>query len=255
MAKTRIPIHGYLIRHGPGARVRVTVNDLPLHGGTTPDQDSISGVLNHLMVPGTNVLRAEVLHGNRKEPAAYFEVDARGSDTYPRCKVNWLEGLGTVADIGILDWAGEAIFEAEEGLPTPMWMAAPAQPVPDEGTEELWGEIHALVKAFETGSAEDVISAFALKVSDMHDMMETKWSSPALARELMTSTLDRPWSVEPIFPETTFFRSIQGDRLVHVGRLDAHEVLRAHRIGGEQQVKVAMDLVFMRHEGRWRIIR
>jgi hypothetical protein len=255
MMSRRIPIHGYLVKHGPGSRVRVTVNGFPLYGGTTERMDSISGVLNHLMVPGANTLRAEVLHGDRDAPAGLLEVDARGSDTYPRARLSWLDDVGTVPSPSIIDWIGEASFESEAGLPAPMWLQAPSEPVPEEGTDELWAEIDALVRAFQTAAAEDVVSMFSLKASDMHDMMETKWSPPSKVREMMTSTLDRPWHVQPSPRETTVFRSFQNDRLVHVGRLDAGDVFKAARIGGERPVSVSTDLVFMRHDGRWRIIR
>jgi hypothetical protein len=64
-----VPTHRYLLRHGPGADVRVTINDFPVHAGRTSSQDSHYGVINHWLVPGTNKMRVDILDGDPKNAA------------------------------------------------------------------------------------------------------------------------------------------------------------------------------------------
>lgn len=250
-----VPTHRYLLRHGPGADVRVTINDFPVHAGRTSSQDSHYGVINHWLVPGTNKMRVDILDGDPKNPAAMLNLDARGADAEPRAFISWLAGKGAVTPLPGHHWAGEATFEPDDGVPEPMWLAAKPERVPPEGTPEIWDEVRGLRRAFETADASAVVEAFALKAVDTHQMIQLPWSTVEKTRELMTSTLDVPWEVKPIAEKDVVFRSFAEDRLVHVGRTDGAALLSARRLGPGEPVKVATELVFMRWDGRWRIIR
>ena len=250
-----VPTHRYLLRHGPGADVRVKINDFPVHAGRTTSQDSHYGVINHWLVPGTNKIRVDILDGDPKDPAAMVNLDARGADAEPRAFVSWLKGDGAVPPLPGCHWAGEATFEPDPGVPDPMWLKAQREPVPLEGTPEIWDEVRSLKRAFETADADGVADAFALKARDSHQMLQLPWSSEAKSRELMTSTLDVPWAVKPIVEKEVVFRSFAEDRLVHLGRLDGSPLFAAQRLGPGEPVKVATELVFMKWDGRWRIIR
>jgi hypothetical protein len=257
-----VPLYNFVVKHGPAVRARASLNDVTFYGPGQPEQhDTESGLAAHLLVPGENTLRLDILDAGLGEPGCYFavmvtrEID-RSEPTLTVHESHWPQVWDPLEEKErVLPYVHRATFTIDDDHPSPPWEKATPEDVPPEGTPELHQAVHKVIADLERGDGPAFIDAIGPKLDDLGRYYGPL---PALSRGVQAKKyegiLASRWEVAPYDKEELLFEPRQRGRLVHVTRKDGTRAVRARNLDDDMQ-SIETDLVFMRRGGDWRVIR
>lgn len=254
--------------HSPGTLVRVWVNDLPMYDRAPEKMTTGNFPATPWFQPGENEIVIEVndappAPGLKNIPSS-FELLLFGEGKE--------DSVGVPAKIPLYDqkypafmsrlppeeqklparWRGT--FRPEGPIPEPIWADAPAGPIPENGTPELWKVMHEMHRAFGQKDVDAMIAATTLKLEDQR---RYHGNHPRLQlnelRQENHEMLQEPWDLAPFEPSRMRFRSCAGGRVAYATRDDGGPALEARHPSGQHAWK--FKPLLMRRGADWQIFR
>lgn len=262
---TRQP-HYFTVHLEEGVIGRAWVNDLPVHKVLTTGPDSMSGGVNHLLVPGKNEFVLEILklpppmHITPVGMKIYTIVDP---DAKPLV-ANLLAGVDLPVGLGLK--AGETPqlpiyhrveFEVPAELAEPPYFRAPRSETPCSGTPELLRVVEELQEALESRDPRRFLDLISLK----HEWFAAAFAGDPFAlpdrqREGATDFFATNYVVRPLDKARLHFETRSAGRVVYVSAWDDGPVLEAvSPPAGEDQPTLALrtNLLLTQVNGQWRV--
>ena len=255
------PIYNWVVKHGPMVHAKIALNDVPFYQEKPKNHDGTSGLASHLLIPGKNTFRIDVLQQGAGEPGNYValmitkDVDPK-ADTVTVVESHF-PGVwaGIPEEEKVIPYSFLGEFEIDEDHPKPPWDGVAPENVPGEGTDEMRMVVQDTIEKFRSGAAADFVDGMGARLDDM-----ARYYPPTdgISRGALTKkyqvTLARRWEVLAFDPEVTRFEPRQSGRLIYVSRTDGHRVLTGRNLEDPLE-NIATDLVLMRKGGTLRVMR
>lgn len=247
----------YYVRRGPGLLVRVLLNELCFHVGISRTYDGTSGPAAHWLVPGSNVLRLEILSEDpAQHPRAFANASITGPGESPvHARLDFPEFFDErPAEERRFPAIAERAFVLDGDVPEPLWRSESPEEIPPEGTDELRAAVFTLHQALARRDARALVDAMLVKIQDLSryyggggllDPGEMQLDYEERFRE--------PLEVSAFEPEKLRFQSLHGGRVVHVTRTDGERAIHAQNATRERGM--SLDPFFVRQRGSWRLYR
>jgi len=252
--------HDFNIKHSPGLIARIAVNEIPFYRKQVDLFDGVSGPCNHLLVPGENkvsLLITEIPERQKPDWIWNFEFSViRVTDKVVISKARWPELKAEhPAEEQSLPIYHAIKFNYDPDAPEPVWMNAPRESIPVEGTPELHEAVRRLHSAYERGDVDDFLGAFQVKMDEHRKFYGlVPEVAPAAAREHCKRQLEMPWDVDPYDPSQVVFESRANGRVAFVSRKDGVPPVRARHKTDERKAW-GSNLLLTRVAGRWQIFQ
>lgn len=240
--------YSWNVRHGITVNAAVRVNGITVHHGATTSQDGITAPVDHFLQPGENLLEVELREGDPAHGSAFFYAGVLGSrDEIALAELEW------PGDFPPLPAVQVRAFVVSADHPRPIFMDAPVERVPADGTHETWAPIRALQSAFERGDGDAVGELFTTRAAELHRFHDLPETSAAGARAMARAMVSGPYELAPLLGGLVFFRECAGGRAVQLLRLDGRpSILGRSRDNPKQQF--FFNPVLVRGGGEYRIV-
>jgi len=250
--------HFYTVLQPPGVVARISVNDIPFYRRVVDHHASPSGPFNHMIVPGENVVTLELAEVPGVVPANVvsvfeFRVQREADDRY-LFRAKWPElAKEYPEEQRQLPIVHVRTFEPEFETPMPIWIDAPRDFFPSDGTPEQHDTVRELHEAYRRGDADAFLGATQLKLAEHAKFYgQTPELAPAAAKQRYAELLREPWDLDPYEPEALVFEQHADNRVAYVTRRDGGPALNAtHKTDPTQAWRP--NLLLTRVSGRWRI--
>lgn len=247
----------YRMKHGVGLAVDLRLNDVPFYRRVSEYSESPAGTASHLLVEGENVLSlwmGEIEKVPWLVRSFEFLILRDGSEE-PIFRLTWPEFAEEQPE-GERDLPikHEARFVFAEPTPKALWVEAPVENVPPEGTESLHDALRELHAAYASGDVDAFLKVMEHKTAEM-----TKFYgpipdlAPAAAKEYYGEKLAQPWKLEPYDPKKVVFERCANGRAAYARNLEGGPALFAQHEHDPGETWQANPL-FARVDGRWRVI-
>lgn len=241
------------ILHRPASRARVLLNGVPLYDRAPDRNVSPMAPVTHWLVPGENAVLIE-LHPAPQDPrqpdqGPHFAMQIVGADD-EAVRYAW-EFPDSVSAAGLepkLPWLETGFFVIGGDLPEPIYLRAPREEFPIEGTPSQRRAVEELHDAFASRDAARFEDAMDLKFSEF----DRYYGPRPAARADAVQRMNAPWIMEPFDPEDLRFERYLDGRVAYVRRASGRPAVRAvHR--DEPYLGWGADFFMTQVGGRWRI--
>lgn len=249
---------------------RAWLNGLPLYRTPGLGPDSRSGTVNHLLVPGKNAFRVEVLKTRPAQNAPempdavkleFYEVlnpNAREQEKLDRrvlASAAWPQMKDALEPRHRrLPLSYAADLDVDVPVAVPPWLDAPPQSFGCAGTLELQRAVTEVVQTFEEERATAFLDVIALKLEHYaaaHPGVEAVSVKAALRTFQDEFFAYRP-RVRPLDFAELHFEPLCDGRVAHVTRNDGGYAIEAV-CEADTKRRVEADLLLTMRQGRWRV--
>ena len=255
------PAYYYIVRQMPGLALKLALNDVPFYRRAVDLNLATNGPVNHALLPGENTVLMEFLQApvNPQAPNARvvldFEVLLFDGDVKIH-ESKWPQVLDRAKpEDRKLPFIHRDKFDADKGLPLPIWDKAPRETFPSEGTPEMHDAVFELWDAYRRADVGAFLSATEVKLAEHQKYYGAMPElAPAEAARTYGAKLREPWDLQPFVPEELVFERWADGRVAYVTRKDGgHALVATHKTDPKQRWRA--DLYLTRVDGRWRIFR
>lgn len=241
---------------------RVFLNDLPLFEGPKPGpaSSSTAGGVNHLLVPGENVLAMEVLHAGDVAQSVSAHIYTVAPDAAPGEApfvpetvhfVSYPEVLDPSDEERRLPFFHESRFVVDTSF-VPAWARAPAAAFDRRGTPDMRAAVAELHSALGAGDVEAFLDLIHLKLEDYAAAYPgVREAGVAYKQEAFRELFAQGLATRPLELDALQFESRAGGRVAHVTRADGSPALEAVA-QKEPSFRLRAHLLLVQHEGEWK---